>query len=249
MYQFTLIGIAASRAGSGKSTVANSLVHKAGFVHVPFAGPLKRVGTAVLLEAGLTELDARRFLYRDKHSEIPGIGVTGRHLLQTLGTEWGRRQIRPDLWLNLWHRQVDIQRKRAWRESRPCRIVVDDVRFRNEAELIRKMGGFNWLVERPRSREDSLRDLRQRFSPLQLIRHPGRLLPWRLLAPLHASEGGLNGYRRFTAHIRNDGTIHDLLAQSWEELAKLHIRPDAATWAHRGFDAPCRSQEPPKEPA
>lgn len=253
MYTFTLIGIAASRAGSGKSTVANALIQKADFVHVPFAGPLKRIGTAVLVEAGFSEIEARRFLYHDKHSEIPGLGVTGRHLLQTLGTDWGRRQINPTIWRDLWARQVNTLRKQAWREARECRIVVDDVRFPNEAELIRKMGGFNWLIERPRTREESLRGLRQRFSPFQLIRHPQRLLPWKLLAPLHASEGGLNGYRHFSARIRNDGTIHDLLEQSWRELVKLHpsfiILPAAGGWIPQKGEGVSHRQEPPREPA
>lgn len=232
MYMFTLIGIAASRAGSGKSTVANYLCQQAGFTSVPLAGPLKRIGLSVLAEAGVPEPEARRYLFQDRHVEIQALGVTGRHLLQTLGTEWGRRHIASDVWLRLWRRQVGNLMATAYKEGRECRIVVDDVRFPNEAEFIRKMGGFNWLIQRPRTKEEAIRDLRRRFSPAQLLRHPSRVLtPWKLLAPLHASEGGLNHYRRFSARIRNDKTIHDLLSQARGELERLYVYP--THWQHK----------------
>lgn len=225
MATFTLIGLAASRAGSGKTTVAQALCHQAGFVRRPLAEPLKRIGLAVLKEAGLPELDARRFLYHDRGTIIPGIGVNGRHLLQTLGTEWGRQCISPRLWLNLWRHNVEIIKGHALRQGRDLRIVVDDIRFPNEADMIRRLGGFMWMIERPRTRQESLRELRQRFSPGRLLRSPDLLLPWKLFRSAHASEGGLNHYRGFQARIRNDGAIHELLQHVWEYAKPLGVVP------------------------
>jgi len=224
MYKFTLIGIAASRAGSGKTTVAQALVNNAGFVRLPLAEPLKRIGGIILQGAAVSEMDARRYLYHERNVVIPEIGVTGRHLLQTLGTDWGRRLISPHLWTTIWEHSLQELRVAAYHERREVRVVVDDVRFPSEADLIRSFGGLMWMVERPRTRQDARHELRRRFSPKRFLRSPQQLLPWKLFASLHPSEGGLNRYPCFDARLRNDGTIHELLQQVWEEAASLRIQ-------------------------
>lgn len=127
-----LIGIAGP-AGCGKDLAASFLEAR----RIGFADPLY-AGLATML--GVTE--AR---LRDRASkERPLVGeASPRRLLQTLGTEWGRRCIGPDLW-------VDLAR-RAWRETlaRGGSVVLPDVRFANEADAIRADGGEVWLVYRP----------------------------------------------------------------------------------------------------
>lgn len=214
-----LIGLAANRPGSGKTTVAQALMHRAGFVRLPLADPLKRIGTAILTEAGLCELDARRYLYVDRQAVIPRLNVTGRHLLQTLGTDWGRRCISDRLWTNLWRRSLDEVVRVANRRGVFQGVVVDDVRFRDEADLIRRLGGQMWMIERPRSQQESRQELRRRLRPSLLLR------PWMLLMSQHASEGGLKRYRHFDARIRNDGTIHELLQQTWHYAGQLGVKP------------------------
>lgn len=223
MYKLTVIGIAASRAGSGKTTVAQALVNNAGFVRLPLAEPLKRIGAVILKEAGVSETETRRYLYHERSVVIPEIGVTGRHLLQTLGTDWGRRYISPHLWTTIWEQSLLDLRKAAFPLKREVRVVVDDVRFPSEAEVIRKAGGYMWMVERPRTRQEQRRELRDRFSPGRFLRSPQQLLPWKLFSSLHPSEGGLNHYPLFDARFRNDGTIHDLLQQVWEETTSLGL--------------------------
>jgi len=226
MYSPIVIGIAASRAGSGKTTVAQALVNNAGFVRLPLAEPLKRIGTVILREAGVSELDARRFLYHDRAVVIPQVGVSGRHLLQTLGTDWGRRLISPHLWTTIWEQSLQgLCSAAADGAAREVRVVVDDVRFPGEAEVIRKVGGVLWMIERPRTRQEKRREISRRLDPARLLRSPQQLLPWKLFAPLHPSEGGMNNYRPFQARLRNDGTIHDLLEQVWEQTQRLGIRP------------------------
>lgn len=56
-------------------------------------------------------------------------GCTPRHIMQTLGTEWGRELIHPDVWVRAMGRRIF---------SQP--VVVADVRFPNEAMLVRNLG-------------------------------------------------------------------------------------------------------------
>jgi hypothetical protein len=134
-----LIGLT-GLAGSGKSVVANVLTSEFGFTRVKFAGPLKNMLRTMLADAGFCEDDRERMLEGDlKEALIPELGVTARHLMVTLGTEWGRDCVQKDIWLRLWAAQAD----------RFDRVVVDDVRFPNEVDLIRRRGGEIWRIERP----------------------------------------------------------------------------------------------------
>ena len=65
-------------------------------------------------------------------------GKTTRHAMQTLGTEWGRNSIAPNIWLSLWKKRV----------KGLLLVTVDDCRFRNEAKTIRDLGGVIWEVAR-----------------------------------------------------------------------------------------------------
>lgn len=75
-------------------------------------------------------------------------GTTPRHLLQTLGTEWGRHQ-HPEMWLRLWRQRYgDLCRfpfrtipapagtRGLDRKVPVVGVIVDDVRFVNEAEFL-----------------------------------------------------------------------------------------------------------------
>lgn len=60
-----------------------------------------------------------------------------RKLLQFLGTEWGRGKDE-NLWVNLWYEKVA---KRNYEFEGELLIIADDVRFDNEAQAIKKLGG------------------------------------------------------------------------------------------------------------
>ncbi|MBP2232561.1 hypothetical protein J2847_005890 [Azospirillum agricola] len=119
-------------AGSGKSTVANRLVERWGFRREKFSGPLKDMMRGL----GLTE----REIEGDRKEQPCDLlcGATPRWAMQALGTEWGRVQIHPDLWVSAWA-------KRAGQGL----VVADDVRFVNECSAVRALGGFVIRVERP----------------------------------------------------------------------------------------------------
>jgi len=122
--------------GSGKSEVARHLVTKYGYTRVSFTDPLKKM----LLALGLTEAH----LYGNL-KEAPCkllCGETPRHVMETLGTEWGRRLVHDRLWINLW-----------WEEAKKIlgkdgKVVADDLRFPNEAEEVMHRQGKIWKIYR-----------------------------------------------------------------------------------------------------
>lgn len=123
--------------GSGKTTAAELLRDKYGFTLISFASPLKRM----LLELGLTATE----VYggdKNRPSIILG-GKTPRYAMQTLGTEWGRGLIHPDLWLNATARLMD---------NTQGNVVIDDARFTNEFIFVKKHCGH--LVRIYRDIED-----------------------------------------------------------------------------------------------
>ena len=118
--------------GCGKSAVAKRFeLHD--FIRRPIAAPLKEMLKAM----GVTQEQ----LWGDE-KEKPSLllgGKTARHAMQTLGTEWGRNTIHPDVWI------------RAWAHTTPMdkNIVVDDLRFPNEADHLISLGAYFVKVERP----------------------------------------------------------------------------------------------------
>ena len=155
-----LIGIT-GLAGSGKSEAA-AILERRGFTRISFATPLKRMIAVICDET-------------DKLATPPILcGRTLRYCYQTLGTEWGRMLVGEKLWTNIAMTAADAV---GWS------VVIDDVRFGNEAEAIIDNGGFVWRISRP-----------------GLVRMG------------HASEAGVPD-ELIAAEIDNSGSIADLEQQ------------------------------------
>ncbi len=138
----TLIGLYSHAPGSGKTTVAGmiGLLSPCAYARLSFAKPLKKIVAGVLDDLGYDGWD---WVLNHKDTKLLHLGVTPRQMLQTLGTEWGRNCIHPDLW-------VDIAQSSARMSfADNCTVIFDDMRFPNETEMIRRCGGELWLVERP----------------------------------------------------------------------------------------------------
>jgi hypothetical protein len=123
--------------GAGKSTVGKILVEHYGAGVVPFAQPLKK-----MLEAlGVPP----RNLYGSLEDKLEPLDVlcgrSARWAAQSLGTEWGRDLIGGDIWVNAWKSAVDAAAEHL--------IVADDLRFLNEVEAVRALGGHVVCVLRP----------------------------------------------------------------------------------------------------
>ena len=123
----------------------------------------------------------------DENREIqdrPGqTAVTVRRILQWWGTEYRRAQD-PDYWTKAWGRKVeqfDLAR---------MHVLVDDVRFINELNVIKEHGGLIVKIERPG------------FDG----------------ANNHASETSLDEYQAWDRVVVNNGTLDAFKAQI-EQLA------------------------------
>lgn len=124
------------KAGAGKTVTALALqgidIRKISILN--FAGPLKEAAQGLFLLN-----DAQ--LYGKLKDEIDSRwGMTPRRMLQKLGTDCIREIIDPHFWLKRMVMSID---------SSPAKvIVIDDVRFQNEAELVLEEGGFNCVIRR-----------------------------------------------------------------------------------------------------
>lgn len=116
---------------SGKDTaaqiIARSTTH--GAIFYAFADPIYRMAAEFL---GMDMLEVRCM---DKEAIIFPYGVTLRHILQTIGTEWGRELIHPDVWMK--KARARLNEVRSWPKP-PEYFLITDVRFNNEAEFIIK---------------------------------------------------------------------------------------------------------------
>jgi hypothetical protein len=208
----SLIGLVSHAPGSGKSAIAEILDIYHGFICEPFAVPVKECALGVLINAGVLPADAEEYLYENKAKVIPELGVTGRHILQTLGTDWGRKKINRRLWLLCWENTYQIYLNARshsmtgvhFPELADLRVVADDVRFPDEADTILRLGGQLWEIIRPGT---------PRHHPLpEWLSWASRLIPRRWRSRFHASEGRLRNYPRFNLRIVNDGSLDDLEA-------------------------------------
>lgn len=132
-----IIGLCGT-AGAGKNTVADILVEEHGFQAISFAEPIYAAVSAI------TGLPVEHLQDR-RHKERPigWLGSSPRELLQTLGTDWGRKMIHENIWV------IVAMNKVAEVTESGGDAVITDVRFDNEATAIRLAGGAIWQVDRP----------------------------------------------------------------------------------------------------
>lgn len=134
-----IIGLT-GRAHSGKDTVSDYLASKHHFWRFAFAAAVKDALKSAL------RIEAKHFEDPDlKEALIEGLGVSPRQLMQTLGTDWGRNMIRKDLWI-----LIAEQRTKAIPQQ--FDLVFTDVRYENEADYVRSLGGQIWHVVRADNR-------------------------------------------------------------------------------------------------
>jgi hypothetical protein len=139
------------RKGCGKSSVAAILARVHDFHIRSFASPIKE-----MLEAmGIP----KNYIYDadDKEKPVPGFGKSARYMMQALGTEFGRHLVHPDVWIRALKNKLDRM---------AGDVVIDDVRFENEARMIHAYGGMILRIERPHQQNEGVTDTHR--SELQL---------------------------------------------------------------------------------
>jgi hypothetical protein len=187
------------RKGSGKDTACKFAYSKITYgttlqpAIVHFADALKTgIGREVF---GLS--DAQMQDQTMKEAVDPYWQLTPRKILQLGGTEALRNTFSSDVW-------VKALLRRIANDSTHDVFLIGDVRFPNEFEAIRELGGFNvYLTRMPEDVEDSSNQ--------------------------HASEIALEGYLdQFDYHLQNEGTLGET-CESVETLVWAII----AAWQNR----------------
>lgn len=152
-------------AGSGKDTAADFLIQDHGFVRIALADPLKRICRDVFQftddqlwgPSASRNAPDLRFLQTDPVVDKYPQYLTPRFALQTLGTDWGRRCL-PNVWIDYALRMAAQVLEEDWKydpeigthgvKTGSKGVVISDVRFRNEVDAVKKVGGRVWLITR-----------------------------------------------------------------------------------------------------
>lgn len=209
-----IIGLAGP-ARSGKTTAGDYLFHTHQFMTYAFADPLKQA-VAAILGISAAEVEESKAQVIDWLADAKL--TTPRELMQQLGTDFCRERVHPQLWVRATARRIerDIERKREMEilrskavetqnrmfpgdqvafTAQPFKGVITDVRFENEAEYIRSLGG----------------------RILHIIRHK------RESVPSHASEQPLH-FLEGDIEIDNNRGMFDLFQQLDAVVASLEWR-------------------------
>ena len=140
-----IIGFAGKKR-SGKDTIAEYIIKKYNYKRYAFGDPVKEVCRI------LFGFDDNQ-LYGERKEELDKIGIRPREAFQGIGTEFGRKYIHKlfpgikigdgELWIEIFKR-----------ECKGGDIVVSDVRFQNEVDAIRELGGYVIYIDSKYSEED-----------------------------------------------------------------------------------------------
>lgn len=162
--------------GSGKTTVARRLVEMWGFERVGTGDAIKEEALRHFRATLKADLWSRRGQEPTEEEVRAAVWIektpVSLALLQDLGMY--RRRDEPDFWVKAWQARAEG----------PPRVVDDNLRFPNEAEAVRHMGG--WLVK---------------------IHRPG-------IIGGHETEHALADWEGYDWTIENDGDLDDLIAEA-----------------------------------
>jgi len=169
-------------AQSGKDATAELLCLNYEYTRRAFADPMRH---ALKIINPYLDSVTRVADYVDDYGwDVAKHNPEVRRLLQVFGTDFGRKMMGDDVWI-----------KMALRDLRPNdRIVISDVRFPNEAEAIKKLGGSVWRINR------------KNHSAVNG----------------HPSEHAMDNYM-FNHVIYNDGTLDDLSDEVFMLAKELNL--------------------------
>ena len=178
----TIIGLS-GYAQSGKDAVSMILTEY-GFRRRSFADPIRQA--LYTLDPMIDSFRSLREIVDQSGWDTAKSYPETRRLLQQLGTEVGREMLGQSTWLDIALRNL------------PEKTCFTDVRFVDEADAIRALGGEVWRVNRPGG----------------------------LPVNGHVSETALDDYD-FVKVILNDGSLEDLRSKTLTAMAWRFTEPDS----------------------
>lgn len=138
----TVIGLT-GKARSGKDTAARFILKELSrdtkhVYRMGMADTLKSMLVVLLNVINPEDADKRpplpHLMMEDsKETPIESIGKSPRQLLQTLGTDWGRKMIHPNLWVTVMRNKIGFLMSYA---DDDIYVVIPDIRYDNEAVLL-----------------------------------------------------------------------------------------------------------------
>ena len=153
-----IIGLA-GYARSGKNSVGEILVKHHGFEQRAFADKIRE--TLIALDPILfptVGIKGQPSGYRMSMEDLtfedlkndPETGAEIRRLMQRMGTEVGRNIFGETFWIDQCLPVISTSNdEKTYYKYRMPSIVVTDVRFLNETQRIRELGGIIWWIDRP----------------------------------------------------------------------------------------------------
>lgn len=140
---------------AGKDAVADYLVERYSWNKRGMSDPLNDALLALNPQVGINarpaQLDGHlvgEFItYQRLYEEVGYVEAKKnpevRRLLQALGTEVGRNMIDENVWVDVAAREIE-KRRTAGQD-----VIITGMRFPNELDMIRRLGGHLWWVSRP----------------------------------------------------------------------------------------------------
>ena len=204
--------------GTGKDTVADILVNNYNFKKLSFADKLKDGVATVfswdrqMLEGTTDESRKWREQKDEFWSRETNEHITPRLVLQMFGTDCMRNGFYNGIWVSLVKQQI-LQNPQQ-------HFVIPDVRFENEAEMIRSIGGKLWRVKRgddPEWWEIAQTEMRQKAAKKE---SKGIVVSRKMeenYPDIHISEWAWSNVD-FDAVITNDGSLEYLKNQVLSHL-------------------------------
>lgn len=182
-------------ARSGKDHASDYLAKQMQLHKYAFAEPLKTM---------LKSVFGDHFHEGDRSDICPETCKSYRVMMQTLGTEWGRELMNPQVWVNLVARRwKEVERGEHLVQHGTLAsymaegMILSDVRFDSEAEWIQLNGGVILEIVRP-----------DQHPPTVVEKVVTAVASATVGIPGHASEQGIS--RHFITHtIVNDGSLND----------------------------------------
>ena len=171
-----IIGISGKKR-SGKDTVFSMIdaitAHEVRTTRTAFGDQIKRE-IAESMNINVADIDADKERFRP--------------LLQFWGAEYRRGYCGDDYWIKKMRLAAATWYARDW-------LIITDVRFPNEAELVRELDGVLIRVERDTGLDDT-----------------------------HDSETALDDYDHFDFRLKNDGSLDDLETAVVEIVSDIYKR-------------------------